>query len=211
MKYYTLIGEGHGEITEKKSRFLGAAYPVKSLEEAQERIQAVRQEHYKARHTAYAMVIGSDGMLTRSSDDGEPPGTAGAPMLQTLLGAQLKDSLVIVTRYFGGTLLGTGGLIRAYSQAAKLAVEDAGIGIMAMRSIFEARIGYPTLDKVLYYVRQKGLPEPAADYGSDVVLTFRVGTEEEAAVKEALTQLCQGNVAIRDLGQQYEAVPADPE
>lgn len=209
MKYCTLIGEGHGEIIEKKSRFLGAAYPVSSQEEAQALIQAVRQEHYKARHTAYAMIIGSDGMLTKSSDDGEPPGTAGAPMLQVLMGAQLKDALVVVTRYFGGTLLGTGGLIRAYSQAAKLAVEDAGIGVMAMRSIFEARIAYAALDKVLYYVRQNGLPEPAAEYGSDVALTFRVGVEEERAVKEALVQLSQGGVILTDIGQQYEAVPVD--
>lgn len=211
MRYYTLIGEGHGEITEKKSRFLGAAYPVSSLEEAQEKIQAIRQEHFKARHTAHAMVIGSDGMLTKSSDDGEPPGTAGAPMLQVLMGAQLKDALVVVTRYFGGTLLGTGGLIRAYSQAAKLAVEDAGIGVMSMRSVFEARIAYPVLDKVLYYVRQNGLPEPAAEYGSDVALTFRVGMEQESVVKEALIQLSQGSAVITDIGQQFEAVPADSE
>ena len=205
MRYYTLLGEGHSEVVDRKSRFLGAAFPVSSQEKAQEIIHDIRQEHYKARHNTYAMIIGEDGMLTRSSDDGEPSGTAGAPMLQVLDGAGLKNALVVVTRYFGGTLLGTGGLIRAYTQAAKEAVDDAGIGVMTLHSCFKAVISYQVLDKVLYYVKQQGLSEPEAAYGSDVELTFSVEAGMEDSVKNALVQMSSGTVVFDDLPSRYEA------
>ena len=205
MRYYTLLGEGHSEVVDRKSRFLGAAFPVSSQERAQEIIRDIRQEHYKARHNTYAMIIGEDGMLTRSSDDGEPSGTAGAPMLQVLDGAGLKNALVVVTRYFGVTLLGSGGLILAYTQAAKEAVDDAGIGVMTLHSCFKAVISYQVLDKVLYYVKQQGLSEPEAVYGSDVELTFSVEAGMEDSVKNALVQMSSGTVVFDELPPRYEA------
>ena len=116
--YRTIAHEGYSEITEKKSRFLGEAVRAATLKEAEEYIAAVRKRHYDARHHCFAFCVGEPGTpdeIWRSSDDGEPSGTAGKPMLEILKGRELHRTLLVVTRYFGGTLLGTGGLVRAYS------------------------------------------------------------------------------------------------
>ena len=110
---------GQGEIVEKKSRFIANIFPVHSEEEALAYIEEIRKKHYDARHNCFAYVIGEKNEVMRGSDDGEPSGTAGRPMLEVLLGEELHDVLAVVTRYFGGTLLGTGGLVRAYSAAVK--------------------------------------------------------------------------------------------
>ena len=115
---------GQGEIVEKKSRFIANIFPVTTEEEALEKITAMRKKYYDARHNCSAFVIGSKGELTRSSDDGEPSGTAGRPMLEVLTGSGIRNIAAVVTRYFGGVLLGTGGLVRAYSGAVKMALEQ---------------------------------------------------------------------------------------
>ena len=111
--------EGFGEIVEKKSRFLAYIFPVDTEEQALERIAQIRREHYSARHNCFAYVIGEKNEIERCSDDGEPSGTAGRPMLEVLTGQGIHNAVAIVTRYFGGTLLGTGGLVRAYTDAVK--------------------------------------------------------------------------------------------
>ena len=117
-QYMITTGEGSGEIVEKKSRFIADVFPVHSTQEAEEAIARVRKQYWDARHHCYAFSIGSRGENTRCSDDGEPSGTAGKPILEVLTGAGLTDTLIIVTRYFGGTLLGTGGLGVGAHQAA---------------------------------------------------------------------------------------------
>ena len=117
--YDTVYTGGSDEIVEKKSRFIAQVFPVKTEEEVMQLLEAARKKYWDARHNCYAFVLGADGEISRCSDDGEPSGTAGRPILEVLTKRGLKDVLVIVTRYFGGTLLGTGGLVRAYSQAAQ--------------------------------------------------------------------------------------------
>ena len=121
--YNTIVKEGQDEIVEKKSRFIGYAVPVTSEEEAYEFVEKIRKMHYDARHNCFAFAIGSENTLLRFSDDGEPQGPAGKPILEVITGNKVVDICIVVTRYFGGTLLGTGGLVRAYTEAAKLALE----------------------------------------------------------------------------------------
>jgi uncharacterized YigZ family protein len=118
---------GSGEITEKKSRFIAHVFPICSEEEALEHIEEIRKQYWDARHNCHAFVLGDHQEISRCSDDGEPSGTAGRPILEVILGAGLHDVLIVVTRYFGGTLLGTGGLVRAYSAAAKAGLEASVI------------------------------------------------------------------------------------
>ena len=125
--FFTITNSGTDEIVEKKSRFIGYAEPVASEEEALAFIEKIRKKHYDARHTCYAFAIGNENTLLRFSDDGEPSGTAGKPILEVITGNQVVDICIVVTRYFGGTLLGTGGLVRAYTEAAKVALNAAGI------------------------------------------------------------------------------------
>lgn len=120
MEAYNIVYEGgSGEIVEKKSRFIAHVFPVSSEEEAQSHIEDIRKQYWDARHNCHAFVIGEHNEISRCSDDGEPSGTAGRPILEVLTGEGIHNALVVVTRYFGGTLLGTGGLVRAYSQAAQ--------------------------------------------------------------------------------------------
>ena len=119
-----LIGSGSAEITEKKSRFIATAYEVHTEEEALAQLEQLRKQYWDARHNCYAYVIGKNSELTRFSDDKEPQGTAGKPILNVLTGAGLKNTLIVVTRYFGGILLGTGGLVRAYTGASAKVVEE---------------------------------------------------------------------------------------
>ncbi len=125
--YKTLEGSASAEIVVKKSRFIANAFPVSSEEQAQTLIEKMKKQYYDARHNCYAYRIGKDGKAFRYSDDGEPQGTAGIPMLDVLRGENITEALVVITRYFGGILLGTGGLSRAYSGAAKEGILSAGI------------------------------------------------------------------------------------
>ena len=129
--YKILLKGGQGEIVEKKSRFIATIEPVSTEEEAAAFIELTKKKYWDARHNCTAMIIGRHGEITRCSDDGEPSGTAGRPMLEVLTGEGLHNIVVVVTRYFGGTLLGTGGLVRAYSQAVKEGLCNCEIGILA--------------------------------------------------------------------------------
>ena len=127
LSYQTVSGESTGEYTEKRSRFLGVVHPVETEEAARAFIAGIRKAHYDARHNCWAFVVGDRQQLQRCSDDGEPQGTAGRPILDVLLGEDVHDTLIIVTRYFGGILLGTGGLVRAYTKAASDALSAAAV------------------------------------------------------------------------------------
>ena len=126
--YYTIYRGGSGEVVEKKSRFIGEARAVSSEEEAAAFVEEIRKKYYDARHHCFAYVIGTDGKQMRAADDGEPQGTAGRPMLEVLTGKGLANAMVVVTRYFGGTVLGTGGLVRCYTAAAQAAKAAAATG-----------------------------------------------------------------------------------
>ena len=128
--YRTICQPGEVEHIIKKSRFIGAAYPVQTVEEALSLLETIRKRYWDATHNCYAYIIGENGEQKRFSDDGEPQGTAGMPMLDVLQKKDVTNLLVVVTRYFGGTLLGAGGLVRAYAGAAGAAVDAAGVTVM---------------------------------------------------------------------------------
>ena len=193
MSEHQLLQEGHSEVIEKKSRFIGRALPIESEQQAQEILKEIRKQYYDARHVCYAFQV---DQITRSSDDGEPSGTAGRPILDMIGYAGLKNVLVVVTRYFGGVLLGTGGLTRAYGQTAKEAIEAAPqMEILSVRKI-DLVCDYNDYGKVDYLVRQKNIPVHSSDFGAEV--TFSVMLEEEnyeAFVKE-VTDLTGGRTKI---------------
>ncbi len=169
-EYLTLAGAGFSEYCEKKSTFLGYAAPVETEEEAVEFVRTIRKKHADARHNCYAYRIGQN--LTRYSDDGEPQGTAGMPMLDLLRHAELTNAVVVVTRYFGGILLGTGGLVRAYTAAAKAALTDAGERLCREMRTCTVRTPYGDYGKITDALpRFEGESAPP-DFAADVTLTI---------------------------------------
>ena len=169
---------GTGELTEKKSRFIATVAPVKSEEEAQSFIEQTKKKYWDARHNCTAFTIGSQHQLTRCSDDGEPSGTAGRPMLEVLLGEEIRNIVVVVTRYFGGTLLGTGGLVRAYTQAVKEGLCHCKIGVM--RHGYEIRIStdYNGIGRILYLLGQRGIEPVESSYGEEATLLLHIPAGE---------------------------------
>ena len=167
------------EIVEKKSKFIANVFYIESQEEAEEKIRLVNKQYFDARHNCYAYsIFTKNGIVNKFSDDGEPSGTAGAPMLNVLTSKGLTNILVIVTRYFGGILLGTGGLVRAYTLATQEALEKAieiekDLGLEA-----KLEISYPDLDKCKYYLNRNDIKIVGSEYGENILLTIEI-TEEK--------------------------------
>lgn len=153
MKQPKMIYEGgQGEIIEKKSRFIGSVYAVESEEEAISIIETVKKKYWDARHNCHAFIIGNNQEIKRYSDDGEPSGTAGKPMLDILESEGLTNCLVIVTRYFGGVLLGTGGLVRAYQQAVKAGLACSKVALKEKGVTFSVETDYNGIGKIQYII-----------------------------------------------------------
>ena len=164
----TVINRGYAEITEKKSRFIANISPVKSEDEAKAFIDEIKKSHYNARHNVFAYIIGENSELKGFSDGGEPQGTAGMPVLNVLVSEDIKNTIIVVTRYFGGILLGTGGLVRAYTAAAKAGLEDAGICEIQLYRRFEISCDYTLNGKIQYELLKGGY------FVEDTVFTERV-------------------------------------
>lgn len=190
-----LVG-GSSEIVVKKSRFIATFAPVKTNEEAIEFIEQMRKKYWNATHNCYAYVIGEDMQLQRFSDDGEPQGTAGKPMLDVLVSQNVHDVVVVVTRYFGGTLLGTGGLVRAYSQAVSDGLEEVVVieKLEGQEIIIES--DYNALGKVEYFLASKGIPKETADYAENVRIGVLVTYEEAELITKELFDLTNGKISI---------------
>lgn len=183
-RYITIKGEGFAEIIEKKSRFIASVYPVESQEEADQILAQLRKKYWDATHNCFAYQIGERDEIQRFSDDGEPQGTAGKPILDVLKGHEIKNTLIVVTRYFGGTLLGTGGLVRAYGKSAKEGILAAGL-IERMRvCLFTLEMTYPLSGKVQYLLNDTGYVIRDTQY-TDVV---RFIVEVEMGEEENFTQ-----------------------
>lgn len=192
--YRVLLEGGMGEIVEKKSRFIATVRKVETEEEAIRFIEEMKKKYWDARHNCSAFVIGSRAELTRCSDDGEPSGTAGRPMLEVLLGEGIRNIAVVVTRYFGGVLLGTGGLVRAYTQAVKAGIEECTVGAMVFGH--EVRIGtdYNGIGKVIYTLGQYGIEAYESEYGADVMLKIRIPAEQSEQLHKELIEVTNGKV-----------------
>ena len=201
--YQTIRKPGESEIVISKSRFLGFCIPVASEAEAQEALAHIRKRYYDARHCCYAFRL-QEGGIARSSDDGEPSGTAGAPILAVLSGAGVENVLCAVVRYFGGVLLGTGGLVRAYGKTASEALETAEIVSIRVCEKVTATVTYASYNLLEPMLRQKGYPCEAA-FTDQVTLTITLPTEEADAFIATLIDKTDGTAVITRLGKMLEA------
>ena len=195
-EYMTIRASGKGEYEEKKSRFLGEAIHIESEEEAAAAVARVRKLYYDARHHCYAWVLGEGGERRKSSDDGEPSGTAGQPILKVIEGSGCTNLLVIVTRYFGGTLLGTGGLVRSYTQAARAALDNAQKVRMCLCRRLAVTVEYGALDRLVYELKRSGIEMGETEYGTQVTLHLTVEETEADALEKTLTALTSGSAQI---------------
>lgn len=191
-----LLSGGSGQIEEKKSVFIANIARADSEEEATAFIETMKKKYWDARHNCSAFVIGERGELTRCSDDGEPSGTAGRPMLEVLLRENIKNIVVVVTRYFGGTLLGTGGLVRAYTQAVKEGLSDCKIGVLRMGVPLALTTDYNGIGKILYLLSAMGLAPKDSDYGEKVTLQVLVPVEEKDRLVRDITEATAGKTEI---------------
>ena len=200
---------GTGEITEKKSRFIADIRPVSTEEEALAFIEEIRKKYWDARHHCYAYILGERGQQSRCSDDGEPSQTAGRPMLDVLTGEGLTDVCAVVTRYFGGTLLGTGGLVRAYSGAVKEGLSQCVLMEKRPGRELAVTAGYGDVGKVQYLAAQAGIETLDTVYEADVRFSFLVSLEEEGGFVKKLTEGTSGRAKIQPGDQVFYGMVPD--
>ena len=198
IRHKAVFEAGRGEIVEKKSRFIAHVQAVDSVEEAQEFIEAVKKKYWDARHNCSAFSVGEMNPLTRCSDDGEPGGTAGKPILEVIQGSGIRNIVIVVTRYFGGTLLGTGGLVRAYTEAAKAGIENAVIIEKIPATRMKLFTEYTDLGKIQYILAQNQMTVENTEYTDKVEIRALFPEKEKKALCRALTEGTGGRVHIED-------------
>lgn len=202
-RYCTVAGEGEAEITEKKSRFIAHVKPIKNEQEAQEYIDAIKKQYWDARHNVHAYQLGERNEIQRYSDDGEPGGTAGMPVLDVLRGEDIKDTIIVVTRYFGGTLLGTGGLVRAYSKSAKEGLLAAGIIERILYQEISISVDYSTGGKVQYEVLQGQHLLKDTIYAENVEMVVWVEAAKAESFVKDIVNVTNGQAVIDMREQVY--------
>lgn len=205
-QYKILWEGGRGELVEKKSRFIAQTKPVESEEEALAFVESVRKQYWDARHHCYAYVIGERNQTQRCSDDGEPSQTAGRPMLDVLLGAEVHNICVVVTRYFGGTLLGTGGLVRAYSGAAKEGLKGSKIIEKCLGVQISITTDYTGVGKIQYILGQSKIPVLDSQYTDKVMITVLSPLPEADHLKSQLTEATGGKAVLEETPPVYYGV-----
>lgn len=201
--YRVLLTGGEGEYVEKKSRFIATVRRCGTEEEAIAFIEEMKKKYWDARHNCSAFVIGSRGELTRCSDDGEPSGTAGRPMLEVLLGEGIRNIAVVVTRYFGGVLLGTGGLVRAYTQAVKEGLKNCSVGRMRLGQEVEVTTDYNGIGKILYLLGSAGIEPVSSDYTDKVVLRLVIPVEDVERIHKDMVEVTGGRVGFQKINELY--------
>ena len=201
-KNLTTVGkEASAEFTEKKSVFIGYTAPVSTAEEAEAFVQKIKKKHADARHNVSAYIVGN---TIRYSDDGEPKGTGGVPVLEVIRKSSVDGTVVVVTRYFGGILLGASGLVRAYSKAAAMAIEEAGI--VTYREYTECTVtcDYSLYDKLLYDIGRRTVITDDTEFGSNIVLHLAVLSEEYEAFEKALHAMTNGKLVPAKKGTRLD-------
>lgn len=198
----TLGREASAEFTEKKSVFIGYARPVKSAEEAEEFIQKIKKKHADARHNVSAYTVGN---AVRYSDDGEPKGTGGVPVLEVIKKSGVDGAVVVVTRYFGGILLGAPGLVRAYSKAAAMAVEEAGVVTYRLYTECTVTCEYGLYDRLSYDIGRRTVIIDDTQFGGAVTLKLAVLAEEYEAFAKAVYSMTSGKLTPTKTGERYDA------
>ncbi len=195
-QYREIFRGGMDEVVEKKSRFIAETTHIRNEEEALEFIEKIKKKHWNARHHCFAYVIGERGEIQRFSDDGEPGGTAGKPMLDVLVGEKIRNIVVVVTRYFGGTLLGTGGLVRAYSSAAWAGIHASVIIDRIPGVKLRISTDYTGVGKIQYILGQRGIRVLDSVYSDKVELEILVPQKEKESVQAEITEGTNGRVSM---------------
>ena len=203
--YITVRSEGSDEIVIQKSRFIGYAAPCETEEKALTFLRNIRDKHRDARHCCYAYVIGRNAGIMRYSDDGEPGGTAGMPMMDVLKNEKAVNCCVVVVRYFGGILLGTGGLVRAYTQGCKAALQASGLVRMELSSSLRCSVSYPLWNSVQYALQKMPVHVADVSYTEDVAFTLVTRKKDSEAVETQLRNLTDGKLACEPVSETYQA------
>ncbi|NYS49011.1 YigZ family protein [Streptococcus danieliae] len=207
MEFRTITQDGAAEQDIKKSRFLCQAKRVETEEEARAFIQAVKKEHYKATHNCSAFIVGEKSEIKRSSDDGEPSGTAGVPMLGVLENHDLTNVCVVVTRYFGGIKLGAGGLIRAYASSVALAIKELGIVQRKEQTSLQVELSYSQYQEYGNFLKEHELEEFDTQFTDKVQTLLYLDKENLQAIQAALTDFYQGKVIYQEGGIREVEIP----
>ncbi|WP_293969110.1 YigZ family protein [uncultured Ruminococcus sp.] len=200
--YKTVQNESNSEFTEKRSRFIGYCKPVTTEQEAVDFINSKRSEHWNATHNVYAYSL-REGNIKRYSDDGEPSGTAGMPVLDVITKNEIYDVCIVVTRYFGGVLLGTGGLVRAYSQGAKVALDAGNVVMMQSCLMCQARCSYNQYGKVSSLIMEIGATIDDTVYEADVLIKFHIKPEYLDKLNKQLADATSGEIQAVSDSEKY--------
>ena len=209
MEFRTIKEDGQVQEEIKKSRFICHAKRVYSEEEARDFITAIKKEHYKATHNCSAFIIGERSEIKRTSDDGEPSGTAGIPMLGVLENHNLTNVCMVVTRYFGGIKLGAGGLIRAYASSVALAVKEIGIIEIKEQAGIAIQMSYAQYQEYSNFLKEHNLMELDTNFTDQVDTMIYVDKEEKENIKAALVEFFNGKVTLTDQGLREVEVPVN--
>ncbi|MHC1747065.1 MAG: YigZ family protein [Cellulosilyticaceae bacterium] len=206
-QYKTIEKSAQAEIIEKKSRFIANVFPIESQEQVDEYLAQIRKQYYDARHNCFAYQLGERNEVQRFSDDGEPQGTAGKPILDVLKGPDIKNTLIVVTRYFGGTLLGTGGLVRAYGKAAKEGLIASGVIQKVRIQLFEVQMSYNLVGKVQYLLNEKKYTIREAQYLEVVSFTVEVEAGKQEDFEQWLIENTNAEVTLQSGEYDLISVP----
>ncbi|MBE5967458.1 MAG: YigZ family protein [Lachnospiraceae bacterium] len=207
--YKTILEGGSGEIVMKKSRFIATVHPVETEEAALEFIDAMKKKYWDATHNCSAYIIGTKNSIMHCSDDGEPSKTAGRPMLDILINHELTNLVVVVTRYFGGTLLGTGGLVKAYQSAAIEGLSQSKVITKQLGSRIQIVTDYNYIGKIQYYLAQANIPTLSSEYLDVVKLNVLVPPSLSKKLSQKIAELTNGSAALEDNGSVYYALLGD--
>lgn len=201
--YYTIKDSGSHEVIIQKSRFIGHVKRVQTEKEAQDFIQEIKKQHYNATHNCSAYVIGDQDQFQKANDDGEPSGTAGIPMLEVLKKLSLKNTVIVITRYFGGIKLGAGGLIRAYSSVTSETIKQVGVVKGDLMQGYSINITYPLLGKVENFIKEKSFIIDNINYLENVELMVYVPIDQTEFFVEELTNVTNGQITLNETDQKY--------
>jgi uncharacterized YigZ family protein len=201
--YLTIGSDGTAEITQSRSRFRCTLARVPDEEGARAVVEQVRREHWDAQHHCSAFIVGPDRAREQANDAGEPPGTGGAPMLEVLRGRELSDVVAVVSRWFGGTLLGAGGLARAYAGATRAALDEVGLVERVLQDLCEVEVDIAAVGQLEHALRSRGARVLGVDYTSEASLRFAVPPLARAAAEEIVAELTSGTAELRVIGQRW--------
>lgn len=207
-EYYVPARDSQAEFTEKRSRFIGHVWRVETEEEAREKIAQMKAKYYDARHNCWCYIL-REGGVTRYSDDGEPQGTAGQPMLEVFRREGVENVCCVVTRYFGGILLGTGGLLRAYTKSAKDALAEAEVAVVRQWAQTAVECPYNLLERMKLEIAAAQGILGEIEYGAQVRIPALLPVENWPAYEARITELTAGKIAAEKLGETFQAVPTE--